>query len=45
MTVMTEQGPVRAFTFCIDRNSGRYVSGLNEAQIADVLARAVGSRG
>ncbi len=36
---------VRAFTFCMDRNSGRYVSGLSEAQVADVLARAVGSRG
>jgi cation transport protein ChaC len=45
VTVATEQGPVRAITFCIDRNSGRYVSGLDEAQVADVLARAVGSRG
>jgi len=45
VTVMTEHGPVRAFTFCIDRNSGRYVSGLSEAEIADVLAKAVGSRG
>lgn len=43
--VATEEGPVRAFTFCIDRNSGRYVSGLSEAEIADVLAKAVGSRG
>lgn len=45
VTVATEQGPVRAFTFCIDRNSGRYVSGLDEAEIADVLSKAVGSRG
>ena len=45
VTVATEQGPVRAFTFCIDRNSGRYVSGLSETQVADVLAKAVGSRG
>lgn len=45
VTVATEHGPVRAFTFCIDRNSGRYVSGLSEAEIADVLAKAVGSRG
>jgi cation transport protein ChaC len=44
-TVMTEGGPVRAFTFCIDRNSGRYVTGLSEAEVADVLSRAVGSRG
>lgn len=45
VTVMTEAGPVRAFTFCIDRNSGRYVSGLSEVQVADVLAKAVGGRG
>jgi glutathione-specific gamma-glutamylcyclotransferase len=36
---------ITALTFCIDRHSGRYVSGLDEAAIADVLARAVGSRG
>lgn len=45
VTVGTERGPVRAFTFCIDRNSGRYITGLTEAQVADVLSRAVGSRG
>ena len=36
---------IRALTFCMDRNSGRYVTGLGEDKIADVLARAVGSRG
>jgi cation transport protein ChaC len=36
---------IRALTFCIDRNSGRYVSGLSEEQLAEVLAHAVGSRG
>lgn len=36
---------IRALTFCIDRNSGRYVSGLSMERIADVLATAVGSRG
>jgi cation transport protein ChaC len=36
---------IRALTFCIDRHSGRYVSGLSVEEIADVLARAVGSRG
>ena len=36
---------IRALTFCIDRNSGRYVSGLSNSQIATVLARAVGNRG
>jgi cation transport protein ChaC len=45
VTVASEHGPVRAVTFCIDRNSGRYVSGLSEPEVADVLARAVGSRG
>jgi glutathione-specific gamma-glutamylcyclotransferase len=45
VSVMTEDGPVRAFTFCIDRNSGRYVSGLDEPQVADVLSKAVGGRG
>jgi cation transport protein ChaC len=45
VTVLTAGGPVRAFTFCIDRHSERYVSGLDEAQIADVLSKAVGGRG
>ncbi|MBJ7578672.1 gamma-glutamylcyclotransferase [Devosia sp. MC532] len=36
---------VRALTFCIDRHSGRYVSGLSEEQIADMLATATGTRG
>ncbi len=36
---------VRALTFCIDRNSERYVTGLSEAEIATALARAVGTRG
>jgi cation transport protein ChaC len=45
VTVESEEGPIRAVTFCIDRKSPRYVSGLSEEQIADVLARATGSRG
>ncbi|WP_240230951.1 gamma-glutamylcyclotransferase [Devosia lacusdianchii] len=36
---------IRAITFCIDRHSGRYVSGLSIDRIADVLATAVGTRG
>jgi glutathione-specific gamma-glutamylcyclotransferase len=36
---------IRALTFCIDRNSGRYVSGLSIESIADMLATAVGTRG
>lgn len=45
VNVATEDGPVRAFTFCIDRNSGRYVTGLSEAEVADALSKAVGTRG
>jgi cation transport protein ChaC len=43
--VVTRDGRIRALTFCIDRHSGRYVAGLSEAEIAAVLARAVGARG
>jgi cation transport protein ChaC len=45
VTVRTAAEPVRAIAFCIDRKSGRYVRGLDEAAVADVLAKAVGSRG
>lgn len=45
VNVECAEGPIRAVTFCIDRNSGRYVSGLSEEEVADVLARAVGHRG
>jgi cation transport protein ChaC len=45
VNVATEVGPIRAITFCIDRKSKRYVTGLTDAEIADVLASAVGSRG
>ena len=45
VTVETEEGPIRAVTFCIDRKSPRYVAGLSEEQIADALAKATGSRG
>jgi glutathione-specific gamma-glutamylcyclotransferase len=45
VTVETSEGNQPAITFCIDRNSGRYVSGLTEQQVADVLAKATGSRG
>ena len=43
--VKTRERVLRALTFCIDRRSGRYVSGLSDAQIADALSAAVGSRG
>jgi cation transport protein ChaC len=43
--VTTEAGPLRALTFAMDRKSGRYVSGLDENALADVLATACGFRG
>ena len=43
--VVTRDRRIRALTFCIDRSSGRYVSGLTEAEVAAALARAVGTRG
>jgi cation transport protein ChaC len=45
VTAHSPEGTVRALTFVIDRNSGRYVSGLTDEQLAEVLAHAVGSRG
>ena len=45
VNVKTADRTIRAITFCIDRKSGRYVSGLTDQQVADVLATAVGSRG
>ena len=46
VTATTSDGRIiRALTFCINRKSGRYVSGLSEPQLAEVLAKAVGSRG
>jgi len=43
--VATEKGPLRALTFAINRQSGRYISDLSVEQIADVLAVAAGFRG
>ena len=45
VNVQSSDRTIRALTFCIDRNSGRYVSGLAIERIAEVLATAVGSRG
>jgi cation transport protein ChaC len=45
VNVKSGERTIRAITFCIDRNSGRYVSGLPIEAIADVLATAVGTRG
>ena len=45
VNVYTENGPLRAISFVINRKSGRYVSGLSLEEIADALAVAVGPWG
>jgi cation transport protein ChaC len=45
VNVEAETGKLRALTFCVDRQSKRYISGLSEEQIADTLAKATGHRG
>jgi cation transport protein ChaC len=43
--VASSDGPLKALTFAMDRNSRRYVAGLSDDQLADVLATACGFRG
>jgi cation transport protein ChaC len=43
--VRTGAGPLTALTFAMNRKSGRYVSGLSDDALADVLASACGFRG
>ena len=43
--VETDEGPVRALTFAMNRNSGRYISDLGDEKTADMLATACGFRG
>ena len=43
--VATTDGVVRAMTFAMNRKSGRYVAGLSDEELADVLAKACGFRG
>ena len=43
--VSTPQGPLRALTFAMNRQSGRYVGALDDEATADVLATACGFRG
>jgi cation transport protein ChaC len=43
--VVTPEGPLVALTFAMDRNSGRYIAGLSDETLADVLATACGFRG
>jgi cation transport protein ChaC len=45
ISVRTTDGPLRAITFAIDRNGGRYVSGLSLDEIAHALATAAGELG
>ena len=45
VSVRTADGPLRAITFAMDRNSDAYVAGLSTEEIADVLAVAVGHWG
>ena len=42
---LTEEAPVRALAFAMNRRSGRYVAGLGDEALADVLATAYGFRG
>jgi cation transport protein ChaC len=43
--VATDDGPLTALTFAMDRKSGRYIAGLDDDALADVLATASGFRG
>lgn len=43
--VETEEGPLTALTFAMNRKSGRYIGDLTEEQTADMLATACGFRG
>ncbi len=45
ISVATDAGKVRALTFAMNRNSSRYVAGLSDGELADVLATAYGFRG
>jgi cation transport protein ChaC len=45
VNVRTENGPLDAITFVVNRNSERYVRGLSLEQIADALAVASGPWG
>jgi cation transport protein ChaC len=43
--VATPDGPLRALTFAMNRNSGRYIGALDDEATADMLASACGFRG
>jgi glutathione-specific gamma-glutamylcyclotransferase len=43
--VVTDDGPLRALTFAMNRKSARYIADLSDEALADVLATARGFRG
>ena len=45
IVVATSGGIVTALAFAMNRRSGRYIAGLSETELAQVLATAYGSRG
>jgi cation transport protein ChaC len=45
LTIHTNDAPLRAITFVINRKGGRYVRGLSLEEIADALASAAGPVG
>ena len=42
---VSEEGPVRALTFPVNRKGGRYIAGLSDDQLTEMLATACGFRG
>jgi cation transport protein ChaC len=45
ISVTTEAGPLTVLTFAMNRRSPRYIAGLTEAQMVEMLATARGFRG
>jgi glutathione-specific gamma-glutamylcyclotransferase len=45
INLMTQNGPLRAVTYAVERNLGGYVGGLRPEEVADVLAVAAGQWG
>jgi cation transport protein ChaC len=43
--VVGADGPKRALSFAMNRRSGRYIAGLSDEALAEILATAVGFRG
>jgi cation transport protein ChaC len=43
--VVTAEGPLKVLTFAMDRNSKRYIAGLSDDDLAEILATACGFRG